>query len=269
MRRKPNKRISKFFRIFVLFILIITVFLFFFLGLKLFIIRIINISTDNTNCIEETLVKNYVNPSGQNLFLINTSKLEDKLKKQFICIKKVSFTKYYPDKINMEILARVAKISFISLQHEATYSAMLINLKEDYASVSAQIKNNPRATFLVDEEGMVFSKDTGNIINIPRVYVFNKDFKTGHSLGKDLISNISRIIEISGNLGLNTYDLFEDDGELLLLSDKQKIVFNLKKDLNLQIASLQLILEKAKIEKENAEFIDLRFDKPIVKYAKR
>ena len=46
-----------------------------------------------------------------------------------------------------------------------------------------------------------------------------------------------------------------------------KVIFRLDQRIDVQIASLQLILEKAKMYSESLEFIDLRFDKPIVKFA--
>ena len=49
--------------------------------------------------------------------------------------------------------------------------------------------------------------------------------------------------------------------------DNPKVFFRLDNEIDLQLASLQLILEKAKIDERILEFIDLRFDKPIVRFA--
>jgi len=50
------------------------------------------------------------------------------------------------------------------------------------------------------------------------------------------------------------------------IESKYKIYFNLEEDMAFQLASLQLILNQDKIEKDKVEYIDLRFDKPVISY---
>ncbi|MBI4038755.1 hypothetical protein HY384_02235 [Candidatus Daviesbacteria bacterium] len=49
-------------------------------------------------------------------------------------------------------------------------------------------------------------------------------------------------------------------------SNNPRIIFRLSNSLDVQLASLQLILGKAKIDGSRLEFIDLRFDKPVLKF---
>ena len=65
-------------------------------------------------------------------------------------------------------------------------------------------------------------------------------------------------------LSITEASIFED---VLMNNTAPKIIFKLRNDIDKQIASLQLILEKAKMETSKLEFIDLRFDKPIVRIA--
>lgn len=51
----------------------------------------------------------------------------------------------------------------------------------------------------------------------------------------------------------------------LLVEGTYKIYFSLEKNIDFQLASLQLILNKAKIESDKVEYIDLRFERPVIK----
>ena len=265
MRKRSNTSV-KFLKSLLIFILILLFFLFLFFGLKLFTINIIAVKITNAGCVLEKSISQDKDLLGSSLLFINLLKKEEKLKKQLICIKKISFAKQYPHKISLEIFGRNPKIAFVGVKKESTSSSILTDLVENEASNVAQIQYKGSDLFISDDEGVIFSKDSMDI-NIPVVYFFNRDFKIGDNLGYDLILNINNAIQSLSNLGLKSRVLFLDAHELLLQDTGFSIILSLKKDLNLQIASLQLILEKAKIEKGNVEFIDLRFDKPIIKFA--
>lgn len=53
------------------------------------------------------------------------------------------------------------------------------------------------------------------------------------------------------------------------LNNDQVIIFSLTKDLNIQLNSLQLIIDRSRIEGRNIKQIDLRFDKPIISEVER
>jgi len=54
------------------------------------------------------------------------------------------------------------------------------------------------------------------------------------------------------------------DSYHVFLSDKSEIFFSSKKDINSQLASLQLILTRLTMEGKLYNKLDLRFDKPVI-----
>ena len=61
--------------------------------------------------------------------------------------------------------------------------------------------------------------------------------------------------------------LFENNYIQITLGDKTIIFFSLNKDLTSQVASLQFVLSRNKIEGRKPSIIDLRFEKPILKFS--
>lgn len=67
-------------------------------------------------------------------------------------------------------------------------------------------------------------------------------------------------------LVLLTQSVVEKRTAIATFSGGLTCFFNLEKEVHLQFASLQFILWRAKIEGKNLKTIDLRFDKPVVRY---
>ncbi len=77
-------------------------------------------------------------------------------------------------------------------------------------------------------------------------------------------------VEVRENLSsigqkLKDLDLSSEKKIIATFSGNLTVVFSKEKDLNFQVASLQFILWRAKIEGKVPYFVDLRFDKPVVK----
>ena len=64
---------------------------------------------------------------------------------------------------------------------------------------------------------------------------------------------------------LRDLDLSSEKKIIATFSGNLTVLFSKEKDLNFQVASLQFILWRAKIEGKVPYFVDLRFDKPVVK----
>jgi len=64
---------------------------------------------------------------------------------------------------------------------------------------------------------------------------------------------------------LRDLDLSSEKKIIATFSGNLTVVFSKEKDLDFQVASLQFILWRAKIEGKAPYFVDLRFDKPVVK----
>jgi len=107
-------------------------------------------------------------------------------------------------------------------------------------------------------------------------WVVKNDFKIGD---RSLVipvgeKNIEKQTEIrlknfafEENLILSKVQL-EDEGRALMavFSGELICLFTLEKEIESQLASLQFILWRAKMEGKSLKTVDLRFDKPVVKY---
>jgi len=67
-------------------------------------------------------------------------------------------------------------------------------------------------------------------------------------------------------LSLKKKPKIEDESVTATFSSNLTCVFNLKKELTSQLASLQFILWRSKIEGKIPSKIDLRFDNPVIRY---
>lgn len=237
---------------------------FFALRSDLFTIKKVNFRLENINCADEKQIKDSLNFSGENFFFLNTEKLEENLKSRFICINKISLSKYIPDKINLIISGRDPYAILISLKlKDATQSAQV--QIENIATPSAG-NYNFGEKFLVDKEGVVFSGHIDNLV-LPHIFFLDREFSFGDKIGGEILGNTILIINKLKGFGLEEGSVAISNNKLLVVYSAPKIIFNLSDLVDVQLASLQLILEKAKIESKDLEFIDLRFDKPIVKFA--
>lgn len=116
------------------------------------------------------------------------------------------------------------------------------------------IKDATREAFLLDEEGAIFSGTTSATL---KIYSETKNIN---------FKNILAILNKIKIFGIEVGEAVVTQNSLTINS-MPKIVLDLSRETEMQIASLQLILQQAKIDGEAAEFIDLRFDKPVVRFA--
>ncbi len=245
-------------------LLIISAYLF--IRSDFFVIRNLIIKLDKIECASESSIKEVAGILGQNFFFLNSLEIKKKFDQKFICIKNINFIKHFPDAIELQISGRIP-IALLINTIEATNSYTL----EDFISTSSSsltvgVSSN-LASLVVDEEGVIFSDDTGK--NLPRIFFEGEKLEKGKKLSGGGVKKSIQILNKMTQLGTEVNDAKIYSQGLLLISGKPKIVFSLDGSIDVQLASLQLILDKAKIENEIVEFLDLRFDKPIVKYGKR
>lgn len=235
-------------------IIIFAALVFGFLKSGLFNIKRIDTETENLSCTDQNQIKNASGLLGQNFFFVNSQKTQDVLKKKFICIKSANISKIPPDKIKLKISNRQVTAVLAVLKNEASLSA-------------TPSSEDVRDSYVVDNEGIVFGKGEDNS-NIPRIFISNLKISMGEKL-KDGILNAVKILEKIKTLGLSIDKSWISDNNFVLYSGTpvSKIIFRLNDGIDIQLASLQLILDKAKIDSKELEFIDLRFDKPVVRFA--
>ena len=231
------------------------------LGSDFFTIKKIDVKNVGVACANDNQLKDSSGLLGQNFFLINAQKSAKKLTEKFICIRNVTFIRLPPKDVKLEVFGREAVAILLALKEkEASESAPI----EEIATPSAQEQSD---SFLVDNEGVIFSKDILEY-NIPRIYFYDKNISLGNKLDKSLKDSL-KILDKIRTFGVNIKDT-RVLNDLFLIYPQEgwpKIIFRMDDKVDIQLASLQLILEKTKIDNKELEFIDLRFDKPIVKFA--
>lgn len=223
-----------------------------------FKIHLIDINLIDILCADKKNIEENLSIFDRNIFLLDEKNITKNLKNKFICIKSTNLTKNYPNKIKLDVIGRkaVAQVIFVD-NFEASTSSII----ENSATPAASLADEPS---LIDDEGTVFSK--GIIENLPKIYIFNKKLSIGGDLNEDFLTKTLLVQKFLKDFSLNNFMVIIFNN-LLIVEYLPKIVFRLDADINSQLASLQLILQKAKIDESRLEFIDLRFDKPIVKFA--
>ena|SRR3989339_77868 len=240
-----NKKPVLFFKITVLFaaVLVLAILLGIF-KYGLLNIKQIDIEGD-ISCTDQNQIRREAELPEKNFFFVNSLKTENILKKKFICIKSVRILKSFPDKVTLKIENRKAVAVIAELREEASFSA----------APSADVKDY----YLIDDEGVIFGK--GADLAVPQIFVSGLKIFSA--------SNLVKILEKISVLGILINKGFIDGDVLTIDSNPpvSKIILRLDGEIDIQLGSLQLIVDKAKIDSKDLEFIDLRFDKPVVKFA--
>lgn len=255
-----------------------TLILVFFLvrSIGLFSIKNIGIKRENTNCVSDLQLLETSQLIGSSIFT-NELALEQNIKDSYVCVGSARLKYVFPNRFILLVQGRRAVLDVSKLQDEKTSEDILLsltnygnssgsgNILEINASNSAQL-DNLTYDFLLDEEGVVFGKNI-NGQNLAKVLVDTPDLKVGKRYDRQMISGLVRTKFTLDGLGIFPNRLILLLDRFLIVEGIPKIVLDLGHDTDQQLASLQLILQMAKIDNENMEFIDLRFDKPIVRYA--
>lgn len=254
---------------------------------NLLLVNQVSVESGKTFCTTEEAVKTEAKLEGQQIFLINISKVAERIKKRFICIDSVQLERVPPGKVKIKLTERIpaAKVNVI-LQPN------LENLKMQEASPSSESgrldfsidESRTSLQFLVDKLSFIFADNNDfareyykEVSKVPEFFVISQAEKKGEFIKNKATSSVLEILPKINALKVPV-DSVKIDQNKILISGDPDLVFSTDKDLNRQLASLQLILQKAtmnstdpsKKEPENKpiELIDLRFDKPIVVYSK-
>lgn len=271
MRRRKHKRVksnlsSKIWKIGVgVLILFLILDSYLLVTSRIFNIKSLEVVLDKVSCVDENSIRNEASFLGENFFLLDNRGFEEQMKVKYFCIQSVKLLKTFPDKAKIEVFGREAVAVLAQLTSESTLSGALENLASSSSSTLAQEKIE--SEFLVDRDGVVFLKD--RLDNLPVIYFLGGALNTGNSVGEGLIKSSLKILEKLKSFEVEIKDAkIYSQNILLIIPDTQKprIIFAMDKNIEVQLASLQLILTQAKIDMQEMEFIDLRYDKPIVKY---
>ncbi len=223
---------------------------------KFFLISDITLSPQNLSCATKSQVINQSGLLGKSIFLIKNEEVKKNLKK-FLCIGDVSVTKNYPRTLQLDVTERKPVLILNILKPK---KIDLDSPESSNSSAEATLASGEK--FAVDKSGFVFSKaEVAGITNIDWV---TDNIKEGDSVDIGVINNCLQIIAaIKDKQLIRNINVW---GENITVNATEKLTFSGRKDIGLQLISLQLIQQKAKMSSEVIQSADFRFDKPVVVY---
>jgi cell division septal protein FtsQ len=247
----------------------------------------INVQLENINCASSQEIKSdshLLNEASfllrnKNILTVETETIAKQLMKKYPCIKAVNFEKQFPATINLTVNGRVARFRVAELKIKPGID--LTNLQASPSSQAALLDwSFPNVesdkVVVTDEGGFVFEKDNGNLL--PLIFLSIPSPKIGQQLENNLFNQLTVVfnklgqpvdkISEASSAAKNYSAKAKVVDNLLLIDSQQHLIFTLEKDILRQLASLQLILQKAKINGREIKTIDLRFDKPVIEYLK-
>jgi len=256
-------------------ILVIIFLIFICLGLAirsdLFLIHKIEVEFQNDfGCVSKDEITAELQIQGRSLFAFDSNEHSRVLNRNFSCLEKVEIIKVWPDKLKVMVAERRP---VLVLQVEKTSGQERVFDFDLASSQSAEIFLEKLATlsshfsqsfYVVDSQGAIFKKiDRTNGLPVLRVNL-EVEPKMGEKIvGIDFATNLlSKLkdegfeVEEARMTNRSVVDVFLKEGT--------QITFSSKRELPLQVSSLQLILTQAKIEGENLKKVDFRFDKPVI-----
>lgn len=241
--------------------------------------QIKNIEISSGACVERDELITQSNFLGKNIIFLDTSVIEKKLKEKNLCLLNIEIKKILPDKILMISKNREAALNISSLlgldrlslpeekqiildSFEATASSEAATYKLNFEVKESSISGK----FLSDKQGYLFSRVQEEVVGLPIVYIVDSDISLGKQIPANLVDGLGNITARFKELQYSYRDI-KIIGNNILINGDTKVVFSLDRDLNRQLASLQLIWQKAKMNSKSIDQIDLRFDKPVLEYS--
>lgn len=232
----------------------------------------IDLKLNNTPCVNLEQLKTTLNLKGKNILFLDNAKIKKALLAEYPCVGDIKLERFFLGAIKIEIEGRTAfvKIASFSSAPPLTLKDLEATSSTSTALLDGFFPSSTEENFILDEAGVIFAKNSSN--NLPILFWPDKDLKIGQSLDKSLVYKVSKIITKLTQLEINKSEnpvrmkLKDED---FIIQALPKLVFSLSKDIPKQLASLQLILAKAKIDEKTIESLDLRFDKPVIIYGQR
>jgi len=177
---------------------------------------------------------------GKNIVSLSPQKTKQLIKDELPGINQVEIKKKLPDKLIVHLTKRkpIAVVEANKEYYQVDYQGVILAKLDQPADLP--LIASGEVSVAVDNHQLESS-----------VILSSLDF-----LYQLLIKNIeARRLEITDSRELTVF-----------LKTGPKVLISLDKNIKEQVDSLQLILERAKIEGKQIELIDLRFDKPVISY---
>lgn len=177
---------------------------------------------------------------GENIVFLSPQEIEEKIKEELIEIDEVKIEKRLPNKLIFHLSKRkpIAVIEANSEYYQVDYQGIIL----------AKI-NQPTDLPLVVSDEIIVTADSKRIESVP------------------ILTSLSLLYQLLfSGLEVRRAEISQSRKLTLHLKTGPEVLLSLDRDLKKQVDSLQLILERAKIEGKQIMLIDLRFDKPVIKY---
>ncbi|MGC9031252.1 MAG: cell division protein FtsQ/DivIB [Minisyncoccia bacterium] len=186
-------------------------------------------------------------------------------------IKNIPYFLIHKEKIKNKILSTFPVISDINLKFNFP-KEFIFQIKEREPYILICI-NSEKNCFVCDKEGIIFLQTEKEKYNNLVYVIYNTEKNL--NLGTKILSEdiIEKIIEINKyflselKINISKFYLSEDFILTVKTAEKWKGIFDLSENIKIQLIKLKLVLEQGVSEKErqNLEYIDLRFKKVYVK----
>lgn len=180
----------------------------------------------------------------ENLLFLSSAKAIEKINKSQLTVTGIKIQRRFPDELVFRLEQRKPQVAITA---EGSQGG-------EY--------------YLVDQEGVLVEK-TNNAPDFPLLFLKElPDLAVGNKFEEGVAKDtITILVDLQWRLLKPRLAKIVSEREIeVWLEDDVQVLFSAKKDLKIQLDSLQLIFSRAKIEGEKLKRIDLRFDKPVLTY---
>lgn len=193
-------------------------------------------------------------------FKINSKKINDQLNKKYPEIDSIAIKKSFPNFVSIIVFKRIpiaiavnGSLTENSVEGEATGSA---NIKYGFEKKEGH-------EFLIDIKGSLLEKKEENL---PTIGLDLQNKVPGDSMASPTVLFMLQALQKLTEKPL--WIVGHDNKVVFYNSDGSYVLLDSSKNLSEQLSSLQLITNRFRIEGRKFEYLDLRFQKPIVKFLK-
>lgn len=248
------------------------------------------VKINNITCTDHDQIAQHLKSLDLKYFSFKQDELARNLRKKFFCIGKIETRVSYPDKLSVEAWGREAVfavrevntymevnpvIDLPDLMGDASESTRQAAAVKTLSRVLSDLKPSSGSGILLsDRDGIIFEQISGEA-PLPLLSILGYKLKIGRQIPNGIVEKAAIVYNKLREIDAPTDNIIVM-GDRLVINSKPRIIFSLKKRLDYQTASLQLILAQSKINSDpdktgsnNIESIDLRFDKPVVVYGKK
>jgi len=224
-------------------LILFLIFLILFLSLLFFLNYFFSIKTINIISSERIKLTGLNNLKNKNILLFDEKKVIDNLIQLNPLIKSLAIEKQYPDTININYHLYSPLISFKA----------------------------SNGYFYLSEDGRILTKKTEDNSLLPTINYYQlldyQSYHIGDRIDYIDIKNSLYFLKVLNNLSLTIDSLDIKDRDMLVFKvGTKEILFSCDKDIEKQEYEVSEIIRTFKIEGRSFSVIDLRFDKPVVKF---